>query len=482
MTALLPGQLKTFDAFSPIQPGTYSGPAGLEIAQEVTDKDGVLVRIATSTVALEVVAPAVPLPPDAVIAVYPPAGAEDATDVMLPHVVLKERALPWAHAPTTVQGASVHAWLAVALFHPDDGADFGVAGQVTCARARLDTILPRPGEVDLLCHVRELPADDPLAARDDDRLVALVVGPRLPKPKAECTAVLVDVRPYLTGSATPVTLPILHRWDFKTGAGGDFQAYFARLREPSSTDPTGGVRAFGQSIDGDPLDDGDGAFDLAAPRPDEPTRRVRYAGPLAPFARDRIAPPAVDADADLGLAPDGVEVVGHAVAFELGRLLALASQPVLDALLGFRESQFMKDLEPVLETPVCDIPGVPIPFKGDPRDVFRDTTAWFGDVRDDLWKRTADPTGILDLVGRIPGLDATRLAKLGGLQIERRLATMTQSTDFADPGPIVPAGMPTLGGIVLTDPGLGDILTQVFADLPAAIAAQGLAFDTEVNK
>lgn len=483
MTDLLPGQLRTFDALVPrLHPGTYSGAEALSIGQEASDSAGVLVRLAPSTVALEVVAPPVPLPPDAVLATYPPANAEDATDVMVPHIVLKERALPWAHAPTQVGGRSVRTWLAVALFFPDDKADFGVAGQVTCARARLDAILPRADELDLLCHARELPTDDPLAARDDDGCVALVIGPRLPQPLTACVAALVDVRPFLTaGGAASVTLPVLHRWDFKTGAGGDFQAYFARLRDPGPGTPTGGVRVFGQATDGAALDDGDGAFDLAAPLPDDPTRRVRYAGPLAPFARDLVAPPALDSDDALSVDPtDGVEHVGHAAAFELGRLLALANQPALDALLGFRGAQFARDVEIVLKTPVSDQPNTPIDFTGDPRDVFRDTTQWFEDVRDQLWTRTGDPTGILDLVGRIPGLSAARLGGLDGFQLGRRLATMTNIPQFAEPGPVIGLDLPSLGGLVIHDPGLGGVLQQSFPELAAAIAH--LAVDTEVNK
>jgi hypothetical protein len=441
---LPPGQLATIDAaVPPLHPGVYPD---LTIAQQVTGADAILASVTGSAVTLTVVDPGVaPLPADEILAVYPPAGAEDAADVMLPHVALRARSLPWANPP--LAGATT--WLALLLLRKGEATfDDLPDGRrtVTCTQGQLATLLPTKHELGLLCHVRELPSDDPLAARDDDRFVALVVGNRLPAASSEHDACLVDLRgldaaPIWPGSpvsdATKV-LPLLHRWSFKTGSGGDFEAHFARLRCPDPPDnPTGGVLAFGQRVDGEDLADDDGALLLAAPLPDEPERRVRYAGPLVPLARALEHDPSESADAALGLADDGTEVVGLAAAVELGRLLATANPRVLAGLVSFRDHQLREDIDTILATealPRPDVLGMP-GFVSDWRDIFDDVDPWFDGVRDDLWDRTGDPTGILGLVGKIPGLDTTRLER------PRRLPARAAPDDH-----VRPARRPRAGG------------------------------------
>jgi hypothetical protein len=485
---LPPGQLATIDAaVPPLHPGVYPD---LTIAQQVTGADAILASVTGSAVTLTVVDPGVaPLPADEILAVYPPAGAEDAADVMLPHVALRARSLPWANPP--LAGATT--WLALLLLRKGEATfDDLPDGRrtVTCTQGQLATLLPTKHELGLLCHVRELPSDDPLAARDDDRFVALVVGNRLPAASSEHDACLVDLRgldaaPIWPGSpvsdATKV-LPLLHRWSFKTGSGGDFEAHFARLRCPDPPDnPTGGVLAFGQRVDGEDLADDDGALLLAAPLPDEPERRVRYAGPLVPLARALEHDPSESADAALGLADDGTEVVGLAAAVELGRLLATANPRVLAGLVSFRDHQLREDIDTILATealPRPDVLGMP-GFVSDWRDIFDDVDPWFDGVRDDLWDRTGDPTGILGLVGKIPGLDTTRLNALGGFQLERRLTTM--SGPLAAPGPAVTAASaPSLTGINLGASDLADLLHNQFGALRASVATIGIDLDEEL--
>ena len=74
---LPPGQLATIDAaVPPLLPGEHPG---LVIAQQVTGTEAILASVTASTVTLTVVDPGVaPLPADEILAVYPPAGAEDA--------------------------------------------------------------------------------------------------------------------------------------------------------------------------------------------------------------------------------------------------------------------------------------------------------------------------------------------------------------------------------------------------------------------
>ena len=244
--------------------------------------------------------------------------------------------------------------------------------------------------------------------------------------------------------------------------------------------PTGGVLAFGQSVDGEDLADDDGALLLAAPLPGEPERRVRYAGPLVPLARTLEHEPSESADAALGLADDdGTEVVGLAAAVELGRLLATANPRVLAGLVGFRDHQLREDIDTLLATEALPRPGMLPGFVSDWRDIFTDPDPWFDDVRDDLWDRSSDPTGILGLVGKVPGLDTTRLDNLGGFQLARRLTTM--SNPLAAPGPAVTAApAPSLVGISLADADLATFLDNQFGALRASVAAIGIDLDEEL--
>lgn len=474
---LAPGQLRVFDRFvPPLMPGTYQD---FSVAQSVAD--GMIASVDPSVVPILIEDPASePLPADEILAVYPPAGAEDATEVMLPHIALRARSLPWACPPLAGSGT----FLAVLLFVDGEAGFSETTPTATCSLGLLRQILPKKPELELLCHVRELAADDPLAARDDDRFVAIVIGNRLPAANKLCHACLVDLRRLgdAAWSDTPLTaaqanaavqLDLLHRWSFHTGAGGDYQAYFHRLLTPTAQNPSGGVQAFGQRSDGQPLGDDDGALLLAAPLPDEPDRRVLYQGPLSPLPRDLLVPPAASADAALATTLDGSETVGHAAAFELGRLLALSTPRVLDALLQFRGQQIERDVEIVLNAPLPGNPR-PIDFRGNWREVFTHTDTWFDQVRQDLWSRTGDPTGILGLVGAIPGLAADRLAGLGGLQLKQRLKTLQNPASFPGPGVQIPTGLPNLGGLDLADPALGEVLSGQFAHLAATVAAIGL--------
>lgn len=481
-TPLQPGQLRIHDRFEPeLQPGTYD----LLVGQTVTSASATLAAIATSTVKLEVVDPAAAaLPATEVLAVYPPAGAEDAVDVMLPHVVLRTRTLPWAHAPVAGLGSP---WLALLLFAKDAGEvefvlDSAKREHARVACSRLQKLMPRRTELARLCHVRELPSDDPLAARDDDRFVAIVIGNRLPSAgqgdtKAAHIACLVDLRgadkasiwPDSPAAAGTHDLRVLHRWAFQVSSGGDFEAYFARLREPAKHG-TGGVVALGQSTAGQPIANDDGELDLAAPRPDAPARTVRYAGPCVPLPRGLVDAPADDKDALLGVAEDGSEVVTYSAAFELGRLLALGNPRVLDALLRFRDEQFRRDVEVVIHTALPGVPKPPGPSCHDSwKDIFDDTDGWMPGTLDALWQHTADPTGILPLVGQLPGLGFDQLASLGSTRFARRLSDIGASASGS--GPAAPTTItPDLHGVEISLPSVGPILHQRFAELAASVA------------
>lgn len=481
MSNLQPGQMRLHDRMDPqLRPGDHQ----LDAAQSVQSEARTLATVAPSTVKFTIVDPgAGPLPATEVLAVYPPAGAEDATDVMLPHIVLRSRSLPWANA---LPGTPDAPWLALLLFADGDAtlapdADKRVHARVS--HARLRALMPRRSELARLCHVRELPTEDPLAARDDDRCVAIVMGNRLPRAsgtatRAKHTACLVDLRPVAAAPIwpdSPVTageqlLPVLHQWSFEVSSGGDFEAYFRRLRTPEVSG-TGGVVAFGSASDGQPIATDEGELDLAAPRQGDPGRTVRYGGPCTPVPLALIDAPADDPDLLHGVSLDGKhEIVTYAAAFELGRLLALANHRVLDALLEFRDHQFQKDVELVIDSP---LPGVPAPdgpdIRANWRDLFNDTTDWMTGTSDTLWHRGADPTGIMRLVGQVPGLGFDQLAQLGSSRFTRRLTDLAAvSTGEATIAPTL--SLPDLAGVDISLPGAGELLHDHFSELTTSIA------------
>jgi len=478
-TPLLPGQLGLHDrAQSQLQPGTYT----LEVGQTVSDAAATLAEIAPSTAQFSIVDPgAATLPATEVLAVYPPAGAQDAVDVMLPHIVLRSRSLPWANA--AVVGAETP-WVALLLFVKEDEVEFskGVDGreQVKTVCSRFRDIMPQRSELARLCHVRELPTDDPIAAKDDDRFVAIVVGNRLPRADATNTACLVDLRGCAAANIWPDSpvaadvhaLPVLHRWDFEVSSGGDFEAYFKRLRE--GTDGAGGVVAFGSASDGQAITNDSGALELVDARPAATTPTLRYAGPCVPLPLGLIDAPAAD-PADLySVTADGHHVVTYSAAFELGRLLALANPRVLDALLVFRDAQFHRNVEIVLHTPIPGFPKPPGPdFRESWRDIFNDTNDWMGGTIDTLWKRSADPTGIMPLVGQIPGLGFGQLRTSVSTSFTRRLQDVGPNVDIGvaiDPTIIAP----DLGGVDIFHPDAGTIFNDRFAELTASIASIGI--------
>lgn len=482
-TPLSSGQLGLHDrAQAKLQPGTYT----LEVGQTVSDATTTLAAIATSTAQFEIVDPgAATLPATEVLAVYPPAGAQDATDVMLPHIVLRSRSLPWANAGVV---ASETPWVALLLFvkgeaefsKGDDGRE-----QVKLVRDLLRNLMPQRSEVARLCHVRELPTDDPVAAKDDDRFVAIVVGNRLPRAGTTNTACLVDLRgcadaniwPGSPLSAGVHALPVLHRWDFEVSSGGDFEAYFKRLRE--RTDGAGGVVAFGSASDGEAITNDSGAVELVDARPAATTPTLRYAGPCVPLPLGLVDAPADDPAELFSVTDDGQHVVTYSAAFELGRLLALANPRVLDALLVFRDAQFRKDVEVVLHTPIPGFPKPPGPdFRESWRDLFNNTQDWMGGTIDTLWQRSADPTGIMPLVGQIPGLGLDQLGTSLSTSFMRRLQEVGVNADLG--GTIEPTVLaPDLGGVDIFHPDAGTILADRFAELTASIASTGIDLDNK---
>jgi len=443
MTILLPGHMRLYDnALPKIRPEGANRLHSVAVSLNVQGPKGVIAAVAPSTIQYELVDPgATELSTADVLAVYPPAGAEDESDVMLPHIVLRARSLPWANAIT---GMADSPWVALLLFveaQPIWPAEPTLAVHpngrriVKVPNSSIPTLLPTPSERALLCHVRELPTDDPLTARDDDAFVAIVVGNRLPVPGVLNRVCLVDLRNVST-SPDHAEFIVLYEWSFKVGSGGDFEEHFRRLRNPQAGSiQTGGVVAIGCGIDGNPIADehgapvanDDGEVFLAAPTPTQPQRLVNYAGPCVPLPRLLDDESALSVDEALAVRPDGREVITYSAAFELGRLMALSDPAILEGLVYFRDHQFRRHVDIVLDVELQNFPQGTPAFRGSWKDIFNDIWGgpWMPNAVDILWNNGADPTGLRDLVGKIPGFDQSRLqqlAQMGGTWFELALS------------------------------------------------------------
>jgi hypothetical protein len=156
MTTLQPGQMRLFDnALPPLRPTGAVRQYFIEVGLDVDGSAGKLVTVAKSRIDYDLVDPgATALSAADVLAVYPPAGAEDAANVMLPHIVLRARTFPWANGlANALLGLP---WVALLLF-VDDEATFETINNRRVARVKnstLQTLLPTNTERELLCHVR----------------------------------------------------------------------------------------------------------------------------------------------------------------------------------------------------------------------------------------------------------------------------------------------------------------------------------------
>ncbi|MBK9263424.1 MAG: hypothetical protein IPM54_26920 [Polyangiaceae bacterium] len=477
MTTLLPGQLRVFDNALPRLRPDAERNFSIDVSLVVEGNAGAIAEVQPSTIPYELVDPgANALSATDVLAVYPPAGAEDATNVMLPHIALRARTLPWANY---VGGGSTNLpWIALLLFVGDEATFVTNNGRryAVVSNATLQALLPTPAERELLCHVRELPTDDPVAAKDDDAFVAIVIGNRLPIAEKTNRACLVDLR-NVNASADPKQLPILYEWSFKAGDGGDFEAYFDRLRNPTPENGTGGVVAFGIATDGQSITNDDGELELAAPTHADAQRKVNYAGPLVPLPRALDDASVCSADEAHAVRDDGREVATYATAFELGRLLALSNATVLEGLVHYRDHQFRRKVDIVIDSITNDIPQHHPAFRGSWKDVFNDIWGgpWMPKTIDTLWSGGADPTGLRSLVGKIPGLDQVQveqLAQIGGNFFELALTrvSMPQGQTWHS----APITMPSIAIGDLSGSNVADILDNRMPDLRASIATLGI--------
>jgi hypothetical protein len=217
--------------------------------------------------------------------------------------------------------------------------------------ATLKTILPAPGDLKLLCNVKEVIGDD------GSTFTAIVMSGRLPDagdtntdPPRKHTALLVSLEhrdDLYTRASGWINLIVLHSWTFIPSKGGDFE----EVCQGIGYHPNGGVLRFGNlpSAPADPTKSLSGNFDslldksgyLLTPLDHAEAGNVTWRSPLRPFP----PPPrningfAVRSDPEeFANAPAGAPLdYSHASAFELGKLLALADIGVREDLRDIHE-------------------------------------------------------------------------------------------------------------------------------------------------
>ena len=241
------------------------------------DVSGLPGPVQTMTSRVDVVAPRLTLPPDQILATFPPAGARGSFTSRLPQVVLRRRTLPWERSTDLDAPTTPTPWLALVLVAEGEGrllSDVDAAQCVTpgvtltgdvdvpksscleVPREVVERTFPTRDDLALLCHVRAVDlADTELAMGDDDGWLAVVLGNRLPQPGVRYLACLVNLE------GQHGALPSIPNADLKLdyvragavldlraeaaaayGPVVDFDTATMRLPGSARTGPTGGAR------------------------------------------------------------------------------------------------------------------------------------------------------------------------------------------------------------------------------------------------
>lgn len=392
------GNVRFYDFYKPrLTAGSYR----LEVEQyidlsnilELSSSDPVRKTYKTERT-FHVAGPRFRLGPNEVHAVYPPANSQGSYEQTLPHIVLRERTLPWARSidSNLVEGADgPHPWVALLLFHGDEAPeiitrsiseirtpqvvagpklkpkpgedspeplklepweDKGQARTIDIDATLFKAIAPTWDELPLLTHVRKVnTGDKELLGLKEDGWFSVVISNRLPKGEAQNTVHLVSLEGWrsflyedraISGS---VRLVSLASWSFWSSAKhGNFGELMAALntdllyvKPPNDTGDAGEIVREALNRGYVPLN--------YETRHGEATAGW-YRGPLlpaqtAPVNRDpyESAEAALIYDARTGLFD-----ASYAVAWQIGRLLSLSDGKFTAALQTWRrEGQRMVD-------------------------------------------------------------------------------------------------------------------------------------------
>lgn len=296
------------------------------------------------------------LKPQDIVAVYPPADSAGDYATVLPHVVLSRATIPWERA---VDKAETAPWLAVLVLDEEELSEVKVQtiaqsdldpGAPGDARVRvldgevafLAARLPRFGELRLLAHVRERLDKKGSEKPEISGEVAVVMAGRLPHASAMGHAFLVSVEGAYgdSGAFDASRLVVLKSWRF--AAGDPAQSFTERMKRLDASP------LVLRSPTTPPADDPGGASLFAYRMRNGSRTAAFYRGPLA--AGDTPPPDDVLPDAiplpELRAADSlvryrselGVFDVTYAAAWELGRLLALASGSFARTLIRWKHA------------------------------------------------------------------------------------------------------------------------------------------------
>lgn len=358
--------LQYFSAFFPVI------DSGVECGIDVTQPTDRLTVTGPTRITVRVSGPQIALTQQDIAGVYPFPNSTESPDVFLPHIALTRRTLPWERNGPL--GAKP--WLALILLKKSEGYSITSGMKVSDLQAKdpgasavpidpdvaastMVTIVTMPNrlwtairpdlsDLPLLCHVRRTQSKGKIVD------MAMVVSNRLPdasvSPPEEHLAMLVslDGRADLYAPARlsnpnqTATLLVLHHWSFTPSGGGDFEQVVRSI----PIRPNGGVLRFGNLPEDvavgqrAPLSGGFAALTnrqgaLLDPLEHRQEGNALYRSPLTPF---RPAPRSTQFAIDsapqefVGAGADTPRDYSHAAAFELGRLLAIGSQDILEDL------------------------------------------------------------------------------------------------------------------------------------------------------
>ncbi|MFK7745851.1 MAG: hypothetical protein AB8B47_12400 [Roseobacter sp.] len=285
--------------------------------------------------------PLQPMSPAQMGGMFPPPGAvEDHTEV-LPHIVLNEPTAPWSRLGPELSVSGP--WLALLVVWESDGApifnsDDGPLETVTLPGDALNRAAPLKEDLTWLAHVRV----------SDGVERAVVLGGRLPMPGGRTTCMLVDIRGlYGTPSGGIVaagpqdeTVTVLHRWAFSSL---DDKPDFATRMTPI-IETAGPLRHPKMDVAAAETLAAEGFAVLPQHTRDGGSRATLYRGPFSGArtqpAADRLSPDqALTADALLEIDADtGLMDATYAAAWQIGRLIGLASEAYATALAQHRRS------------------------------------------------------------------------------------------------------------------------------------------------
>lgn len=233
-----------------------------------------------------------------------------------------------------------------------------------------------------------------------------------------------------------VRLFLLAQWSFECREGGDFEAIMQALPSHGGVAMLGMPPALAQAPDGTGAAVWKAALDTGHVPLPHLTREGEqtiawFRGPLTPVGVAReSAGPYHHADQARRVDPaTGLENLGYAAAFEIGRLLALGDPHFALELMNWRRrSRFELDnalLARIFRDRFGGIAGLHLPELLDPRTALllprvlsalgtRQLDALMGAGRLGTLR---DPTGLLSLRDKLPGLDVARVSAAKGFDI-----------------------------------------------------------------